>query len=465
GFKNADGSDAPDDWKMSRAGLRADWKFGNGADASVISEIYDGTTRPGLTIFNDVSDEIDLIFPSKDQRGGHIIGNYQSIPNDDGSFYKFKGYYDRYENYDYRINEKRDVVDLEFRQHMQPWDHHYFIWGASYRLTHYSFSNARNIVPQANGRTDHLYNAFIQDDIALDTNLNLTLGSRFEHNPFTGFEIQPSARLAWKPKPQRTIWTAVSRAVKTPSLSETRVDTYGITLASNNSLLLNILGNETLKSEEITAFEFGFREQIHDSVRLDIAAFANRYQNILTYAGTTDECTYGSRDPNPPYLCEISGTGITEAPAELINEMKAWSYGFEFTLDWNVNEWWSLHANYSAMRLDADSIESSTPKANEWLIENLSANNTANLRSSMNLPNDWQLDLWVRYIDNLRDQEIPAHTGFDVRIGKTVGDNFELSLTGQNLFKKQRLEFNEIFSGLQESEIEQAWYFQLRLNY
>ena len=80
----------------------------------------------------------------------------------------------------------------------------------------------------------------------------------------------------------------------------------------------------------------------------------------------------------------------------------------------------------------------------------------------MNLPNQWYLDFWVRYMDNLEDAQVGSYTALDVRVAKKFGDNLEISLTGQNLFDKQRLEFSEIFSGLGESEVQQAWYLQLR---
>src|SRR6202034_830062 len=60
-------------------------------------------------------------------------------------------------------------------------------------------------------------NAFIQDEIALAPPVHLTVGSKVEHNDYTGFEYEPSGRLAWTPSPKQLVWTAVSRAVRTPS--------------------------------------------------------------------------------------------------------------------------------------------------------------------------------------------------------------------------------------------------------
>jgi len=40
---------------------------------------------------------------------------------------------------------------------------------------------------------------------------------KFEHNDFTGFEWQPSARLQWTGDARESAWASVSRAVRTPS--------------------------------------------------------------------------------------------------------------------------------------------------------------------------------------------------------------------------------------------------------
>ena len=65
-------------------------------------------------------------------------------------------------------------------------------------------------------RNIQLFSGFVQDEIALvEEKLALTLGLKFEHNDFTGFEIQPSGRLAWMPHERHTIWGRGSRRPNT----------------------------------------------------------------------------------------------------------------------------------------------------------------------------------------------------------------------------------------------------------
>jgi len=41
-----------------------------------------------------------------------------------------------------------------------------------------------------------LYSGFLQDEIMLARRVYLTIGSKLEHNGYTGFEFEPSARVA-----------------------------------------------------------------------------------------------------------------------------------------------------------------------------------------------------------------------------------------------------------------------------
>ena len=464
GMANTDGTDAADDWKINRAGFRTDWIADNGIKASIQGDIYSGTTRPALKVFNETTYRMDILGNmSRDQKGGHLIGNWKYKYNNNSDI-SFKAYYDRYENYDFRITEKRDVGDIEFQHHFKPWEKHDIIWGTSYRLTQYKLSDMRNIILPYNSRSDQLYSAFIQDDIVFNQQWNLTLSSRFEHNNFTGFEVQPNARITYKAAENRTFWGSISRAVKTPSVSETQIQSKGITFyRPDPPVMLSINGNDNLESEKLTSFEVGYREQFSDSFRLDIASFINQYDDLIRYIGD-NECYIGNSNPRSNITqCVINSGSAILYPSTLTNSLKAKTYGLEITTDWQATNWWKLQFNYSWLQVDAEKTSDDLFSGeNEKLIENLGASNTANIKSSMNLSNQWYLDFWVRYMDNLRNASISAYTTMDIRVAKKFGTELELSLVGQNLFNSSRLEFSEIFSGLVATEVERAWYLQLR---
>ena len=101
------------------------------------------------------------------------------------------------------------------------------VWGLGYRVTRDGFTKdnqLRTIDPSS--RTDQLFSSFIQDDITLIENkLRWVIGSKFEHNDYTGYEVQPNTRLIWTPSKDQSVWGAVSRSVRTPSRAEYTVST------------------------------------------------------------------------------------------------------------------------------------------------------------------------------------------------------------------------------------------------
>src|SRR5258706_13160932 len=73
------------------------------------------------------------------------------------------------------------------------------------------------LVVDPKSRDPFLLSAFVQDDITLvKDRLHLFLGSKFEENSYTGFEVQPSARMLWTPT-EGTPFGPASPAVRNPS--------------------------------------------------------------------------------------------------------------------------------------------------------------------------------------------------------------------------------------------------------
>ena len=483
GMVKPNGSDANDDWKMKRAGFKTEWSPMTDTSFTVQGDLYEGTTRTSIMSF-DESSLPNSLTPleniSKDQRGGNLIAHWQRNINE-ANDYSVRVVLDDYQNFDYRVTEKRNYADIEFQHYFQPWESHDFTWGLGYRGTWHELSGMRHIImldeqgnPE-NKRFDVLYSAFAQDEITLDDHWNLTLSARLEHNSFTSKEFQPNARMTWRPTEQRTFWAAISRAVKTPSISETAVNTQGMSYVTfpvhsgiNDLRTLSINGNRDLKSEVLTGIDFGYREQFTPTFRLDVAGFVYQYDDMLKYVAG-NECSYGilvtQGGVTTCVIVDPEGNGRTiDYATQLKNGLKTKTYGIELVADWQAREWWKLQFNYSWFQMDitADQNDSYT-KQNEANVESLNAAHTANIRSMMNLPNQWQLDFWVRYMGSFRtsNAEIDPYTALDIRLAKAINKNLEFSIVGQNLFDKQRAEFSEVFSGSVGTEVQESWYAQL----
>src|SRR5262249_47648819 len=111
----------------------------------------------------------------------------------------------------------------------------------------------------------------------VESALFLTLGTKLEDNDFTGFEVQPSIRLLWAPEQTWAAWAAVSRGVRTPTRAEDDLR-YRQFLAP--PIILDSV--RTFDSEELIAYEIGYRAQPVERFSWDIALFYNRYQHLLS---------------------------------------------------------------------------------------------------------------------------------------------------------------------------------------
>src|SRR5207253_8093257 len=99
---------------------------------------------------------------------------------------------------------------------------------------------------------------------------------------FTGFEIEPNARLLWNLTPNQSIWTAVSRAVRTPALTEEGLRLNSAVIPpgtpSNPTPLpavVAVFGSHQFNSEDLLAYELGYRVQATSNLSFDIATFYN----------------------------------------------------------------------------------------------------------------------------------------------------------------------------------------------
>jgi iron complex outermembrane receptor protein len=317
----------------------------------------------------------------------------------------------------------------------------------------------------------HLYSLFVQDDFQLiPEHLRLTLGSKFEHNDATGFEIQPTVRFLWTPQEQHTFWGAVSRAVRTPSRMERGVrwmtgiasPGYGEMIADmyptlsqkldNTAPTTTVLfGNDSLDAEILMAYEMGYRVKPADNLWLDAAIFFNEYDKLIV-SNNAD-----------PYLSEMPSSRQTPyAPHNIIpsiyqNSMEGEVYGIEITADWQPFQELRLRALYSYLRAKIEAEDAEKDKS-EYAVsdfyEQSYPSHQFSLQSSLNISPRLDLDLWLRYVGQQSESDVDHYTTLDARLAWRMTDNLELSVTGQNLLEKQHQEFSSF-------EVERGVYVKL----
>ena len=142
----------------------------------------------------------------------------------DGSQTSLQVYYDYAHRFgDEGIDQHYRTADVEFQHHLSVGMRHDVVWGLDYRVDDTSLlgTTAYSYQFDPNHRLDNLATAFLQDEIAITKSFFLTLGSKFEHNAYTGFEYEPSTQIVWTPSVRQTLWASASRAIRQPAMFET----------------------------------------------------------------------------------------------------------------------------------------------------------------------------------------------------------------------------------------------------
>ncbi|HYC27684.1 MAG TPA: TonB-dependent receptor plug domain-containing protein, partial [Chitinophagaceae bacterium] len=201
--KSATSNDNKDDWSMTHAGFRMDWNPTKNNAYTVQGDYYDGNR-------NAPKDRSPL-------NGQNILARWTRTISDKSDL-MLQVYYDRYyrEDAPSASYDKINTVDIDFQHRLPLGKRNNFIWGAGYRYAKddANFPPSGGITPRFK-RLD-LYSGFVRDEISIARNITLAFGTKVLHNVYTGLEWQPDIRLAWINKGS-TLWTAVSRAVRTPS--------------------------------------------------------------------------------------------------------------------------------------------------------------------------------------------------------------------------------------------------------
>src|SRR5467141_2555911 len=210
-----------DVWEMGQAGFRMDWTAHARDALTLQGDIYNADDGERVSVGSYAPPYAAIIDGAGEVSGGNLLGRWKRTISG-GSDVQLQTYYDRTNRREASFGESRDTFDIDFLHHLTLPKHQDFLWGLGARL---SSGNAIQVTPTilfAPGhRTDKLYSGFVQDEIPIvGEKLSITVGSKFLHNVYTGFEIQPSARLLWTPTARQTIWAGFTRAVRTPSRVE-----------------------------------------------------------------------------------------------------------------------------------------------------------------------------------------------------------------------------------------------------
>ncbi|MBI1211823.1 MAG: TonB-dependent receptor plug domain-containing protein [Alphaproteobacteria bacterium] len=427
--ETSQGTGAHDDWHALRGGFRADWdedSSGNrftlqgdvySSDTAGIRSVPELTPPYAVTIQDDIS-----------ARGGNVLARW-TRDLDEGASLSVQAYVDLLSREQFSLDNDRSVFDIEAQYNLPSLGAHEIITGLHYRYSREELTASPIITFTNSTRDDQLISGFIQDKITLEPKRwFLTLGSKFEHNDYSGFEMQPSARLQWQGDGQMA-WGAVSRAVRTPSMLEHNLNAVTGVIPPGVfpvPVSVELTPSPGFDSEELIAYELGYRRELTQGLQMDLAAFFNDYDKLATYTLAP------SFVDSPPLHLVL--------PIVTTNDTKGETYGFELVLNWRAADNLNLSAAYSLLEIDLHGPPSDQAIASE-AGEGQSPEQQFNLRALWDVTNKLAFDTTLYYVDALPSLGIDSYWRYDTRLGWHVADGVELELVGQDLFDDAHPEF------------------------
>ncbi|HET7133410.1 MAG TPA: TonB-dependent receptor [Gammaproteobacteria bacterium] len=424
------GGSALDGWHMTRAGTALEWRSNHADEVNVHADVYEGAEHALLRGDFTLGTLPGPDFPGTvSLSGGNVIANWLHRLDDDSNW-RLQFYFDHSDRQiPGSFDEARDTYNVAFLHDLRNTRRHDAQWGAEYRTTsdHIGNTTFATFVPPS--RSDQTVSAFVQDRIAFGNRLFLTLGAKFEHNDYTGFEDQPNARVTWLPSERQTVWAAVSRAVRVPARLNTDLRLLAPIPGLPIPAYVNVNGSADFASEDLTAYEAGYRVQVSDDLSLDLAAFDNYYDNLQTM-----ETGGVLVVPGPPAYLLI--------PAVQANLMEGETYGGTFTATWQPTSRWRLQLQYAHLQMDLESKPGGND-AGSLAVAGNSPKNQITLQSFIDLSRKLSLYTSVRHVDELPSQNVPSYLTLDWNLAWTPTPRLRASLTVQSANDAERLEFGD----------------------
>jgi iron complex outermembrane receptor protein len=422
----SDGAGAGDRWTFGQTGFRMDWYSTPQNIWTVQGDFYDGAE--GTLTTNDTR-----------VGGGNVLTRFTHSFSEESDLSVQLYFDDTHRLVPFAYAENLNTYDLDIQDRFHWGDYNHFVVGGGYRFTDDDVANSPELAFLPPHLDRNLFNVFGQDEITIAQGLNLTLGTKVEHNDWTGFEVEPSGRLGWTMAPGQFVWGAISRAVRTPS--EIDEDFY---VPGNPPYYL--AGSSNFVSESLLAYELGYRAQLTPTVSASLSTYYNEYDHL--------------RSISPP-----TAPG---GPEFLQNNLEGQTYGFEAGSTWQVLDWWRLHGGYNLLKehlyarpgtVDRDNATGETSDPQQQF----------SIRSSMDLPHNIEFDVDPRYVDKLYDYSggvtgtVPAYFELNVRLAWRITSGVEVSVVGQNLLHDHHPEFG--FPSAERQEIERSVYGKVAWNF
>ena len=422
-----------DHWRAMQGGFRLDWAESQQDGFTLQGDIYDERAGESVVATTYAPPYSQVLDGNALLSGGNILGRWKRTTGE-GKDIQLQAFYDRTNRYEPNFTDIRDTFDVDFLQRFPLPGRQEVSWGLGARS-----SRGKNPVVVSgltftpSPRTDTLFSAFLQDDIAIvDRRLSLSLGTKLIKTNFTDVEPEPSVRLLYTPTNTQTLWAAYTHALRTPSDAEENFSLAGFIGIAPNGLpyFARFNPNKNFQPEQLNGYELGYRRLLGQNLYVDLSAFYNHYSSLFS-----EDIT------GPPFLETNPAPTHILLPAEFGNGLLGETSGGEIAPEWQVTDFWRLRGSYSFLEMHIKKAPNSLDIGSAPGIQGSSPRHQILFQSGFDLPKAVSLDLLYRYVSALPGQNVRAYSSADVSLGWNMTKTFRFSVVGQNLLQPHHAEF------------------------
>jgi iron complex outermembrane receptor protein len=254
-----------------------------------------------------------------------------------------------------------------------------------------------------------VYYASLQDEWAMGSDWNLTLGVRYDHYSDFGSTINPRVALVWNTRRDLTTKFLYGRAFRAPSFAELFVE--------NNPVGL---GNPDLDPETINTWEVAFDYRPTFDLRTGLNVYYYQIDDLIQFIPLEAGGAGGYAD-------------LAESGARRANNTGGQTgYGFELEAEWRMTSSLSLKTYYAWQRARFDESDKDVPNAPQHQL-------FADLR--WNFAYDWELSGQAKWVaDRKREAGDPRDPIGDYTLTSLVLrrtniiNHLDISLVVNNVF-------------------------------
>ena len=445
------GGSGQDNLNLLHGGFRADSRISSSDSLTVQGDLYTG--QEGATIihiFSVAPPVVGNLNVDNQLSGGNILGRWNhTFSSRSDTTFQFS--YENYERTGPESDETRSTIDFDFNHHWALGSRQDVVWGAGYRRT---WDQDVGTVDQAFNPPNtalQLFTFFAQDTVTLQPDrVFLTAGTKVENSYFTGFDLEPSARLAWTPFNWMTLWSAVSRAMRSPAQRDTSLNAalavFPDPAGSNTPVEVILFGNPKFQAEHVVAYEVGFRAQPNTRFSIDVSTFFNHYDHLSTL------------EPEPEIFEPSPAPARFVVPITFGNLMYGTTEGGELSANLKLTDRWTLSPGYAFLEMHLHTQPSSLDTTSVTEYQDSSPQHQVQLRSHVNLSHGLSWDASAYFVSELQVQGVAAYTRIDTQLRWQFAERGEFSLVGQNLLQDRHLESMDALTLVNSSLIKRNAY-------